>query len=509
MIFWQKISPSYIPPSIVSMGGVRLHREKILQTILIIFCLLGLPSVLLGTIGTIQDKKALLSILYLSIYALFLVLTAERRLPYSLRASIVTGSAYLLALSELAESGQLGDVRMFLISFAALTAVFFHYRVVIASVALGLLTIVGVGLASSLSSSPLSGALGNINQGTDWITSSVVFLMIASMLSGAISMIIANLDANLAHADRLAQNLEKERNQLDLRIQQRTQDIAHRMVQLQTGAEIARAISAITDRGELIQQVTEIVRERFRLYFVGVFLLDDEEQYAVLHAGTGQAGAQMVAEGHRLAVGGSSMIGWAVANRKARIALDAGSEAFRLNYPLLPLTRSEIALPIIAHETIHGAITVQSDQPDAFDDNDITVLASIADSLAIALENAYLFQEARESLDEIRSLNRQYIQQAWGDEAVKEYGGLAVSPENARFFENSVRRAEREKQVLQITARIRATNDPAEMMQIAVSELQQALSATRTQIYIRQTDKDLDTVVPENGNPKKREEGGL
>lgn len=109
------------------------------------------------------------------------------------------------------------------------------------------------------------------------------------------------------------------------------------------------------------------------------------------------------------------MIGWATQTRKSRIALDVGEEAVHFDNPLLPETRSELALPIVSATSVHGAITVQSRDVSAFDENDVMILQSVADSLAISLENATTFQKNQKALEDIRVLNRAYIKQAWWD----------------------------------------------------------------------------------------------
>jgi sensor domain CHASE-containing protein/GAF domain-containing protein len=186
-----------------------------------------------------------------------------------------------------------------------------------------------------------------------------------------------------------------------------------RLNQLRTVAEISQTVTSVLDPQALSQQVVDLVKDRFNLYYVGAFLLDDKGEYALLRAGTGEAGKKMLESGHRLAVGGTSMIGWCTSNRKARIALDVGKEAVRFENPLLPLTRSELAIPIVSRYKVFGALTLQSDQVNAFSDEDIQIFQGIADSMAIALENARLFQESQNSLEEIRKLNQAYIQTSW------------------------------------------------------------------------------------------------
>jgi PAS domain S-box-containing protein len=168
--------------------------------------------------------------------------------------------------------------------------------------------------------------------------------------------------------------------------------------QLQTAAEVSRAASSILDPDELIQQVVDLVCARFALYYAGLFLVDEAGEWAVLRAGSGKAGRRMAEQGHRSKIGGNSVIGWCVANVQARIALDVGEEAVRFENPLLPKTRSELALPLISRGKILGAMTIQSAQEAAFFEEDIAVLQTMADQLANAIENARLYDQLQREL---------------------------------------------------------------------------------------------------------------
>ena len=181
---------------------------------------------------------------------------------------------------------------------------------------------------------------------------------------------------------------------------------------LQLGAEVARAATAILDSRALSQQVVEMVQKQFNLYYAGLFLVEDDSHWAVLRAATSQAGITMLESGHRLEIGGSSMIGWCIANRQARIALDVGEEAVRFNNPLLPETRSELALPLVSRGEVLGALTIQSTRPSAFSQEDIATFETMADSLANAILNARLYDQLQFELEErkraeekIRQLN--------------------------------------------------------------------------------------------------------
>jgi PAS domain S-box-containing protein len=195
-----------------------------------------------------------------------------------------------------------------------------------------------------------------------------------------------------------------ERKQAEAERERLLTALEYRGAQLQTAARVSGAASSILDPDELIQQVVDLVRERFDLYYAGLFLMDEERQFAVLHAGTGEAGRKMLEAGHKLEVGGESMIGWCVANKQARIALDVGEEAVRFDNPLLPETRSEMALPLISRGQVIGAMTIQSTQSAAFSKEDITVLQTMADQLASAIENAHLFEDTKSRLAQLTAL---------------------------------------------------------------------------------------------------------
>jgi GAF domain-containing protein len=191
------------------------------------------------------------------------------------------------------------------------------------------------------------------------------------------------------------------------------QRVADRTRNLQTAAEVAHAATSVLDADELLRQTVDLVRERFDLYYVGLFLLGKERRFAVLRAGTGEAGQEMVEQRHRLAVGGESMIGQCVAEAKARIALGVGEEAIRFDNPLLPQTRSEMALPLRCRGQVLGAMTVQSAEEAAFDEADVAVMQTMADQVAVAIDNARLFAESQTALESEQRAYGELSRRAW------------------------------------------------------------------------------------------------
>lgn len=218
----------------------------------------------------------------------------------------------------------------------------------------------------------------------------------------------------VAFNDQILLFLEEitHRRQMEREREQLLRELQHSRNQLFTAAEVAKSIITLLDPQTLIQYTVNLICERFDFYYVGLFLLDESGDYAVLQAGSGEAGRQMLAAGHKLAVGGHSMIGWSVAHAQPRIALDVGEEAVRFDNPFLPETRSEMALPLVAHGQVFGALTVQSTREAAFSAEDIAILQAMVDQLAVAIQNAHLFAAAQQEIarrrqaeEEVRQLN--------------------------------------------------------------------------------------------------------
>ncbi len=188
----------------------------------------------------------------------------------------------------------------------------------------------------------------------------------------------------------------------------------HRARLLQTATEVSQAATSYLDLNALLFESVDLIKERFEFYHVSIFLVDEYQKYAVVKASTGEVGKKMVAMPHKLEVGGRSIVGTATVTGKARIAGDVGTDSGHFNNPLLPDTRSEMALPLLARGEVIGALDVQSTKRNAFSEIDITILQSMANQLANAIEAAKSFQESQKSLEQVRQINEYHLRQQWG-----------------------------------------------------------------------------------------------
>jgi GAF domain-containing protein/HAMP domain-containing protein len=230
---------------------------------------------------------------------------------------------------------------------------------------------------------------------------------------GELAATLDQMARELGKTVREKDNAARQLYDLNQRQAQQVAQLERRTTQIAAVAEISHVATTLLDPDPLVTRAVELIQERFNLYYAGLFLLDANKRYAILEHGTGEAGQVMKERGHRLEVGSQSMVGWACANKQARIALDVGQDAVRFANPLLPDTRSEMALPLRAGERVIGALDVQSTQVAAFDESDIAALQGMADQVAVALENARLFQQTQAALKEIEATNRLLVREGW------------------------------------------------------------------------------------------------
>ena len=221
--------------------------------------------------------------------------------------------------------------------------------------------------------------------------------------------------------------------------------VSRRTAQMTAASEIGRAASSELDPSELMARSLELIRERFGYYHASIFLLDDSGTRAVVRESTGEVGRQLKENKHTLEVGSQSIIGYVTARREPRIALDVGADAVHFKNPLLPETRSEMAIPLIVGDRLLGALDVQSREPDAFTPADVTVLQTLADQLAIAINNAELFAkqqrliadnvrllaETQKAYEELNAVTGHLSREGWQNFLATQRGGVMVESGNA------------------------------------------------------------------------------
>ena len=202
---------------------------------------------------------------------------------------------------------------------------------------------------------------------------------------------------------------------LEQRVDERTEALTYRTSQLQAATQVARQSAAIKDPATLISNAVRLISDQFGFYHAGLFLLDENNEYAILQAASSDGGQRMLARGHRLRVGSQGIVGFVAAQKRSRIALDTGADSVYFDNPDLPNTRSEAALPLIIRERVIGILDIQSEKPQAFTQEDIETFQTMADQLALAIENARLFGEMGSAMRELEQVATQHARQDWAE----------------------------------------------------------------------------------------------
>lgn len=247
------------------------------------------------------------------------------------------------------------------------------------------------------------------------IVAGVIFFAAAGLIALATNSLQEAVEqARLNERSQIQANRELVaiRSTLEEQVTTRTSELQQRSGYLQAVIEVSHATASILNTVQLMNEAVELIRTQFGLYYVGLFILDPSNEWAILRAGTGRAGQAMIARGHRIQYG-AGMVGWSIANAQPRIAADIEKDYVRLATAELPETRSEAAFPLRSRGKVLGAMTVQSVKSEAFGEVEISTFQSLADQLAIGLDNARLFDESQRALREAQQSTQQTSRTAW------------------------------------------------------------------------------------------------
>ena len=219
------------------------------------------------------------------------------------------------------------------------------------------------------------------------------------LIKGKLSRLVPAIERELREA-----RIRKEKEQADIALRESKERYRTLAGQLQTAAEIGRDATEAQDVDELLNRAANLMRDRFSFYHVGIFLIDEQGEYAVLAAAPGEPGQKLLAKDHKLEIGKIGIVGHVAQTGEPRIALDVHKDSVHYKQPVLPKTLSEIAIPLEVDNTVIGVLDVQSQEADAFDQQDIQVLQTIVDQLAVAVNKARLLDEVQLRAQEMKSL---------------------------------------------------------------------------------------------------------
>jgi GAF domain-containing protein len=275
----------------------------------------------------------------------------------------------------------------------------------------------------------------------------VIFILISVLTYITVTGLqnaIERLKVNAGELEKSNVELRDLQIGLEKRVELRTSELVAttkqtelRAKQLQTVADVARTMATVQDMDTLLPTITRLISAQFGYYHTGIFLNDERKEFAVLKAANSEGGKKMLDRGHTLRIGEQGIVGYVAKYGQPRIALDTGKDAVFFTNPDLPNTRSEVALPLVIGEKITGVLDVQSLQPSAFGEAEIEVLSTLANLVAVAIENARSFSQMNRALFEMQDTYSRFTGQEWAKFSSDiqttgfRYSGLEVEPVNS------------------------------------------------------------------------------
>ena len=221
---------------------------------------------------------------------------------------------------------------------------------------------------------------------------------------------------------------------LEQRVAERTTALARRNAQLEAVSLVGQEAASARNPNTLLDMAVDAISDNFGFYHTGIFVLDEDKEWAILRAASSEGGRRMLNRGHRLRVGHVGIVGYVSDTGRPRIAFNVGEDAVWFNNPDLPETQAEMALPMVTEDEVVGVLDVQSRERDAFSEDDINTLQLMADQITVALSNAQTLEALEATVTELRDLQVDYSRRGWARVTQRmrpvayEYDRVAVNP---------------------------------------------------------------------------------
>lgn len=349
-------------------------------------------------------------ILFIVLYILLLAITILK-VAYSIRAFSLLIMVFTIGTNSILAWGPWLDGSIFFITFVALSALLFDQHVDIFALIISVFTFILIATLQQLGIYQLWAPNAPVTTFIDW----AAYIINFSIVSAVIAFAIEQIKEAFAHVVQETQItlsvLTTERAQLEDRVQERTEELETRSLQLRSSAAVARTIAEMQDVSELMDATTKLTSDRFGYYHVGLYLLDDRKKTAFLQASSSVTGKQLIGQGFRVEPDRSNIINLVIEQKRPFITLDVDANFIRdINFPL---TRSRMMLPLTVRGNIIGVMDIHSDQLQSFNTQDAEVLQTLADLVAISIDNVRLINGTRSLVIQLEASSSIQTNETW------------------------------------------------------------------------------------------------
>ncbi len=382
-------------------------REQFITAVLRIACVLGAALMAISfPTATPTDR-----ILFIGLYLLLLTITLLKT-PYLVRAFSLLFMIFTVGTNSILAWGPWLDGSVFFIGFIILSALLFDQRVDIFALGISIITFIVIAVVQQLGIYRLSAPGVPPTVPVDWIAYVIDFSITSLVLIAAINQFKGALVRVIQETQNAFGALTMERERLEDRVRERTEELETRAAQLRSSTAVTRTVAEIQNISELMDTAVNLISEQFGYYHAGLYLLDERRKTAFLQAASSIAGKQIVGQGFRIEPNRLNMTNLVIEQKRAQIALDIGDTNF-IRDPNFPLTRSRIMLPLTVRGQVIGILDIHSDQLKAFDAQDAEVLQTLADLIAISIDNVRLIDETKSLVYELEANTTLQTRDTW------------------------------------------------------------------------------------------------
>lgn len=491
-------------------------------------------TLIFGAAALIPAMASSTSVVLDSIFIISYLLTAVVtviRFSYTIRMVVFLLSIYVLGISTLVTYNALGVSLFYFLALIIFSTMMLSIRAGIIAIAIDVLTYLVFGwLMLSERLLPLNPLSTPANM-LDWVSVGAATVMFGVVIIFGFRSLEREFFEAQKQIDSTLNILKEERNNLENRVQERTE-------QLRKINEIGRNVIEILDADQIFSRASSFIEEEFNCYYTAFYLIDVSNKWANLSFASGEAGKVLKENKQRVDLDGRSSVAKAIRSKANQIVSEINQ--IRMENPLLPYTRSQLVLPLLIGDTVLGVLDMHSSKENAFSTQEVDAYQNMANGIATAIENSRLFQEAQQSLAEMRATQRQYLQNAWDTlttdqpleyelgefdsesentlqvplalrdqvigqihmtntsewtpeqknivEAIVAQATLAL--ENARLVEESQSSAAQERLTNEIIAKIWSSTNMDAILQTTVRELGRSLEVTEVEIEVSMDEQD-------------------
>jgi GAF domain-containing protein len=392
---------------------LREAKKSLLQNLLNGSLILATILFFINLYGALQTMDFFAAAIVMAAYASVFLITFVRTLPYHARVWILSSGFFVIGFVSLVQSGMNANGLLYFLISVMIIGVLETKRYWLFPVAVIAVSISVLGFLIQSGIINTGKFIVSNNSAMYWVAVSVNFLYIVFLISVTFTQFYQNLGKLITSTSEKSETLVAENQNLALKLAEFEKMSDRRKSRLVTTRQIARELSQQSDLDKLLHDSVELIRSQLGYFHAGIFLTDDRNENAILRAATGEAGRQLLEKKHRLRIRDEGLVGYVISRGEARTAFDVGDDSVKIISPALPNTRSEMAVPLRVGTRIFGALDVQSDQIEAFNEEDIDVLQSISDQLAVAIDKTAQLQTLKQKVNDLEDGYRSYTRGIW------------------------------------------------------------------------------------------------